>query len=502
MKKVFCILMASVLCLSLAAWKAPEEAVGATGEAAAAETEAEAAETAEAAAETEAEAEAEAEELKQYFLCTGRWDNTVIVVDLEKALDPANNDTMNAVVNRLRATEDIDPDGDGSMEVASGQPIYITINQDRMEAYVTNHSGSVSDSEAGSFERGWKNTGLSSYGQHGQKANFCVIDLNEALDDKNWGTLGAVKAFVDAHGDGATGSAVSPDGKYLALTIAEHELSEDGGHWVNVFDLDNDYEFVTSFEMACEPVDDEPHFEPDERFGGFPCPNSPCFSTLDGTATVFTTNGGSCDVSVIDWEKLLNGEEGAESARIPTQSGGFGLSCSPDGKFIATTSREDPKDESEGNTISIIDVEKARTDPENAEVNRILVGSYSEDKDARPFVSAYSPDGSIIAVSCFRTNNVTIVDAKEAEAGGSVHTIHIPLDMPKGREAEPSKPRGLAFSADGRYIAVSGAPTKSTPHSGVIWIIDTEDYTVKGRVTGVGNETYMLGGFLGPEVKK
>jgi DNA-binding beta-propeller fold protein YncE len=438
---------------------------------------------------------------KQYFLCTGRWDNTVIVIDLEKALDPANDSTENAVVNRLRATEDIDPDGDGVMEVASGQPIYITINQDRMEAYVTNHSGSVSERETGSYELGWASTGLSSFGQHGQKANFCVIDLNKALDSSYWNTLGAVKAFVDAHGDGATGSAVSPDGKYLALTIAEHNLSEDGGHWINVFDLDNDYKFVTSFEMASDPVDDEPHFEPDERFGGFPCPNSPCFSTLGGEATVFTTNGGTLDVSVIDWEKLMSGEEGAESARIPTQSGGFGLSCSPDGRFIATTSREDPKDESEGNTISIIDVEKARTDPENAEINRILVGSDDPEQDARPFVAAYSPDGSVIVVSCFRTNNITVVDAKEAEAGGEVHTIHVPLDMPDDRADQPSKPRGVAFSADGRYVAISGAPPKGEPGSGVVWIVDTSDWTVKGRVTGIGNETYMLGGFIGPEVK-
>ena len=41
-----------------------------------------------------------------YAIASGRWDNTVIVIDLAKAIDPANDGTANAVINRLRVTSD------------------------------------------------------------------------------------------------------------------------------------------------------------------------------------------------------------------------------------------------------------------------------------------------------------------------------------------------------------------------------------------------------------
>ncbi|QZN98957.1 hypothetical protein [Chenggangzhangella methanolivorans] len=45
---------------------------------------------------------------KDYFLASGRWDNVVLVIDLEKAIDPKNDATPNAVINRLRVTPDIE----------------------------------------------------------------------------------------------------------------------------------------------------------------------------------------------------------------------------------------------------------------------------------------------------------------------------------------------------------------------------------------------------------
>ena len=79
--------------------------------------------------------------------------------------------------------------------------------------------------------------------------------------------------------------------------------------------------------------------------------------------TLFTANGGTNDVGVISWQKALARDPKAEIARIPTQMGGFGISTSPDGKLVAVASREDLALDKPDNTISIIDVEKALTNP-------------------------------------------------------------------------------------------------------------------------------------------
>lgn len=441
---------------------------------------------------------AESKSEAQYFLATGRWDNTVIVIDLEKAIDPANDATDNAVVNRLRVTPDIDPDGDGKTEPASGQPIYVTINQRTMRAYISNHSGNVPAADTGNAELGWETTGLSSFGQHGQPGTITVVNLNKALDPKNWGTLGAVEAIHSSRGYGVTGTAVSPDGKYLAIAHAEAKLSEDGGYKIHIVDLATNKVVRTvrqAFGQDKAPYPEgTPIFAPDPRFGYYPAPNGLTFSPLGG-GTLFAANGGTYDVSVISWPRVMSGSIAPEIGRIPTQTGNFGISTSPDGKYVAVASREDPRDESEGNTVSIIDVEKALTNPAQAEINRILVGSNNPDEPSRPFATAFSPDGKQIVVTNFRTNNITVIDATEAIRGKKA-TKHISLEMPDPEK--PSRPRGVAFSADGAYVAISGAPTKSTPDSGVVWILDTRDWTVKGRVTGIGNETYMIGGFTGP----
>jgi hypothetical protein len=57
--------------------------------------------------------------------------------------------------------------------------------------------------------------------------------------------------------------------------------------------------------------------------------------------------------------------------------------------------------------------------------------------------------------------------------------------------ATPTRPFGVAFSPDGKYAAITGAP-RGTPGSGVLWIVDIAARKAVGRVTGVGNETYLL----------
>jgi len=422
-----------------------------------------------------------------FFLASGRWDNTVIIIDLKKAIDPANDGTPNAVINRLRVTPDITTPG-GKIEAASGQPIYITVDEAARRAYVSNHSGRASTAIAGSYDAGWKF-------QHGWPGTITVVNLDKALDRANWGTLGAVEGIFDSGGSGATGTVISPDRKYMAIAHAESPVSEDGGRYINIIDLAT-YRIVGQVEQAYGRIPPPgfviPHNAPDQKFGSFPDTNGLTVSPLGG-GTIFSANGGTNDVSVISLKKALAGEKNAEIGRIPTQSGGFGIGTSPDGKYVAATSREDPRDNSEGNTISIISVEKALKDPATSEVNRILVGTTDPKEPSRPFVSVFTPNGKQIVVSCFRTNNITVIDAAKAIAGEKVQPKLIALETPNG---EPSRPRGIAFSSDGNYAAITGAP-KSKPGSSVVWILDTRDWTVKGRVTEIGNESYMIGAFSG-----
>ena len=51
------------------------------------------------------------------LLVSGRWDNTILVIDLARAMEPGNDGTPNAIVNRVRVTPDIAPN-----TPASGQP--------------------------------------------------------------------------------------------------------------------------------------------------------------------------------------------------------------------------------------------------------------------------------------------------------------------------------------------------------------------------------------------
>lgn len=423
---------------------------------------------------------------KDYFLASGRWDNVVLVIDLDKAIDPANDATPNAVINRLRVTPDIDPKGSGKADtIASGQPIIVTIAPDQKRAYVVNHSGKATPEEAGAF-------------QHGHAGSVTVIDLAKATDPKANGTLAAVETFIDSEGFGATGFAISPDGRHAALAHAEEKGNEDGGRHINIVDLSTG-KVIHKVEQAygkpgfpCPPSP-VPHRAPDPKFGCFPDTNGVTISPLGG-GTIFTANGGTDDISVISLKKAIAGEAGAELARIPVQAGGFGISTSPDGRLVAHASRENTQTDTHGNTISLIDVEKALTEPGKAEVARVLVGTDDKATPTRPFVAAFTPDGKRILSTHFRSNNIDIIDVEKAVAGQPATIKRIELKTPGG---EPSRPRGVAITPDGKYAAITGAP-KGKSNSSVVWIVDLASFEVKGRVTEIGNESYMIGAFQAP----
>ena len=422
---------------------------------------------------------------KDYLLVSGRWDNTVIVIDVAKALLPANDGTPNAVINRLRVTPDIDATGSGKLDsVASGQPISVVVSADQRRAYVSNHSGRSTTAQAAYFQHGWPGT-------------YTVLDLRKALDPASNGTLNAVTGYIDGKNFGATGFAISPDQRYAAIAGSETPDSEDGGRHIGIVDLRTNT-VIRQVEQAygkpgfpC-PVTPIPRSSPNPKIGCYAGTNGVTFSPLGG-GTIFTANGGTEDVSVISLQKALAGDPGAEVARIPTHTGGFGISTSPDGRLVAVASRENLATDKDGNTISIIDVEKALTQPAKAEVARLLLGTDNPAVGTRPFAAAFTPDGKRIVVTHFRTNNISVVDVAKALAGQPAEVKRIDLVTPTG---VPSRPRGIAFTADGKYVAITGAP-KAGPNTGVVWLVNMDTYAVAGRVTQIGNESYLLDAFKG-----
>ncbi len=423
---------------------------------------------------------------KDYFLASGRWDNVVLVIDLEKAIDPANDGSPKAVVNRLRVTPDIDAKGTGKLDtISSGQPITIAIAPDHRKAYVVNHSGRATPEAAAAF-------------QHGLPGTVTVVDLTKALDPKNNGTLGAVEAYIETEGFGPTGFTIAAGGRYGVLAHSESDDSEDGGRHISIVDLGTN-KVIQKIEQAygkpgfaCPPATIAKR-APDPRIGCFAGTNGVTISPLGG-GTIFAANGGTNDVSVMSLKKAVAGEAGAELARIPMQTGGFGISTSPDGKLVAHASRENLATDTPGNTVSIIDVEKALSDPAKAEVARVLVGTDDKATPTRPFVAAFLPDGKRILSTHFRSNNIDIIDVEKAIAGQPATIKRVELKTPNG---EPSRPRGIAITPDGKYAAITGAP-KGKSNSSVVWIVDLASNEVKGRVTEIGNESYMIGAFQAP----
>jgi DNA-binding beta-propeller fold protein YncE len=416
-----------------------------------------------------------------HLLVSGRWDNTIVVIDLARALDPANDATSNAIVNRVRVTPDVDARGTGVKDTpASGQPVNVVLSPDHRRAYVVNHSGMAAPHAADHF-------------QHGHAGTITVLDVARVLDPATHMTLDAVEAIVPTGNFGPVGLAVTTDGRHALVSGSEGDGDEDGGRVITVVDL------------AAHAV--RHHVELPYGKPGFPCPPAPiphagphgtfgCFTDTNGVGisprhggVAFTANGGTDDVSVLDVTRALANDPAAEIARIPVAVGPWGLAVSPDGALVATANRESARTGIEGNTVSLIDVDRAVAAAKDAEVARVLVGTNNPAAASRPFAVAFTPDGQTLLVSNFRTNTLSFVDVAKARRGEvGAETARLALATPSGG---PARPRGIVVTPDGRYAAVTGA-ARGAPGSGVLWVIDLVARQAVGRVTGVGNETYLL----------
>jgi len=414
------------------------------------------------------------------LIVSGRWDNNVAIIDVAAALDPANDCTSRAVVSRPRVTPDIAPVPGGPSVAASGQPVSVAVDARGRYAYVVNHSGPTTPEAAGAY-------------QHGHPGLVTVVDLARASEPAHDGTLGAVDAFIPTQRTGPVGCAISADDGILLVSCAEAAGSEDGGAEITAIDLAT-RDVVGQYrlrETASHPAtgpssQDSPH----PSYGRYPNPNGIVVSPLRG-GLVFTGNGGTDDVSVLDLSAARAGVTEAEIARIPVEVGPFGLGLSPDGRLVAVAARESMREPREGRTISILDVERSAANGQDAELARVAIGSDDPNEQTRPFAVAFTPDGQHIIASCFRSNTISIVDVNAALAGRSAEVARLKPQTPNGG---PARPRGIVIAADKRHAAITGG-AKMGPKSSLVWLLDLASGAIAATVTEVGNESYLLASF-------
>ncbi len=429
-----------------------------------------------------------------FILATGRRHPLMYAIDLKAAMKPANQNTPNAIVSTSKTALDR---LDGKL---LGDPANLTLSEDGKSVYVINHHGAINNDE---------------YLQHGGRGNIAVMSYKDMIKPQNDGTANALKLHIDSGWFGAVGILLLPD--MFIMGGAESHLTEDGGNRIMFVDRRTGSlrgmaelklgtpvsgtcpTFPVPFVSPAGPPSPIALLSPNPSWGCFPDTNGLAMGHgSNGKSYVFGANGGTDDVSVIDLESALSGNKTPEVARIPTQVGPWGIAATPDGKTIIAANRESQRIAFEGNTISFIDVDLARVNSPMAEVARVLVGTSDPNVQTRPFIPTVTPDGKYVIVPCFRSNNVSIVDIAKALAHDpSYEVARIPLTRVADVDGvvRPSRPKGSAVTADGRYAAISAGPrTNFVPFSpsGYVYVIDLQTFTVVGTVTGVGNDPYGL----------
>ena len=440
-----------------------------------------------------------------FILVTGRRDPRIYVIDLQKALQPANNNTPNAIVSRSKVALDR---LDGR---PLGDPANLVISEDRKTAYVVNHHGATDNAE---------------FLQHGGRGNIAVMNIKKMVKSQHDNTATALETHFDSGHFGSVGLVLLPD--MFIIGNAESHLTEDGGNRITFVDrktgsLRGQVELalgpgapgfpcpafpVPFVSPSGPPTFEDPFAQPNGTFSPVPLlsphPAWGCFPDSNGITLgrgsdnktyLFTANGGTDDVSVIDLELALAGHRTPEIMRIPTQIGPWGITTSPDGRWVVAANRESQRVAFEGNSISIIDVDRARLGDAGAEVSRVRVGTSDPSVQTRPFIPSFTPDGTQIIIPNFRANNVSIVNLARALVGDpGAEVARIPLIRPADPDGvvRQARPKGSAITSDGRYAIISGGPRTTFEPSGTVWIIDLQTRNVVATVTQVGNDPYGL----------
>ena len=429
---------------------------------------------------------------KPYVLVTGRRDPRIYAIDLNAALKPQNNNTANAIVSRTW----VNPARyDGKL---LGDPATIVVSDDQKTAFVMNHHGAVVNAE---------------FLQHGGRGNISLMDVTKMVRRESDNTSQALISVYDLGWFGGVGLAILPD--VIIGSAGEGWLAEAGSNRISIIDrktggLRGQIQMaltgpgIRQLRQGCPawpvpfvsptPAPVVAILAPDASYGCWPDPEGIALGKgSDGKTYLFSGNGGTDDVAVMDVERALAGAAVVEVApRIPVQAGPFAISASPNGKYIAVTGRESHVVDFEGNTMSIIDVDLARQGLPKAEAARVLVGTDNSSEKGRPFATAWTPDGQQIVVTNYRVNNVSIVDLKRALGGDrNAEIARIPVTRPDG---QPARPKGVAVTSDGRYALVAGGPNtitaSATNLTGMLHVIDIRTRTQVATVAGVGIDPY------------
>ena len=429
---------------------------------------------------------------KPYVLVTGRRDPRIYAIDLNAALKPQNNNTANAIISRTW----VNPARyDGKL---LGDPATIVVSEDQKTAFVMNHHGAIVNAE---------------FLQHGGRGNISLMDVTKMVKRESDNTSLALISVYDVGWFGGVGLAILPD--VIIGSAGEGWLAEAGSNRISIIDrktggLRGQIQMALTGPGARQLRQGCPTFPvpfvsptpapvvailaPDASYGCWPDPEGIALGKgSDGKTYLFSGNGGTDDVAVMDLERALAGNPIAEVApRIPVQAGPFAISASPNGKYIAVTGRESHVVDFEGNTMSIIDVDLARQGLPGAEAARVQVGTDNSTEKGRPFATAWTPDGQQILVTNYRLNSVSIVDFKRALARDpGAEIARIPLTRADG---QPARPKGIAVTPDGRYAAVAGGPNtitaSATNLTGTLHVIDLRARKQIATVLAVGIDPY------------
>jgi DNA-binding beta-propeller fold protein YncE len=424
---------------------------------------------------------------RRYILAAGRRLPYLYAISLEAALDPANDRRSTAIVGRSKVATEA-PDGR-----LLGDPANLVVSEDGRTVYVVNHHGAIDNA---------------AFRQHGGRGQIAELDVEAVLDRKNDGTATALRRHFDSGGFGTLGIVLLPE--TLVLANAENHLTEDGGNRITLVDRRTG-SLRGMVELALgspgRPCPDYPVpyvapygpprnlavRAPDPGFGCFPNSNGLALGRASsGSAYVFSANGGTDDVSVIDLARALRGDPRAEIGRIRAQVGPWGITATPDQRYVIVANGGSQRDGSAGNTLSVIDVDRASAGAGNGEVVRVLVGTDDPTEQTHPLIPTVTPDGRELVVPNVRANNVSIVSMELARAGkADAEIARIPLVRSDG---QPARPRGSAVTADGRYAVISGGPSLPpfSEELGHVYVIDLRSRRVVATVTGVGHEPYAL----------
>ncbi|MXW71334.1 MAG: hypothetical protein F4Z74_07785 [Acidobacteria bacterium] len=422
-----------------------------------------------------------------YILATGRRLPYLYAISLDAALAPANDHTPNAIVSRAKVALDR---LDGQL---LGDPANLVVSEDGGTLYVVNHHGAIDNVE---------------FRQHGGRGMIAVLDVDEVLDPDNDKTANALRQHFDSGGFGALGVVLLPE--TLIVGNAENHLTEDGGNRIAFIDRRTGSLRATvelalgSPGFACEdypvpyaapygPPRNLAVMAPGPHLGCFPNPNGLALGrSSDGGGYVFSANGGTNDVSVISLAHAFEGDRRAEIGRIPMQVGPWGITATPDGRHVIVANGGSQRESRSGNTISIVDVDRASAGGEGAEVARVLVGTDAPEEQTHPLILSVTPDGREVIVPNVRANNVSIVDLDLAlSSDPDAEVARIPLSRADGRSA---RPKGSAITSDGRFAVISGGPGSEpfSEETGYVYVIDLRSRRVVATVTGVGNDPYNL----------